>query len=82
MSNSAIGKGGRNCGSLWGQKLVKKVGAKEVVWCLNDNCFLGLDIDVALAGSLIGCHAAENSPNIATNKSNKTQCNQMAKDCN
>ena len=34
------------------KKGVKKVGAKEVVQCYNDNCFLGLDADVALTAPI------------------------------
>ena len=37
-------------GEIVGKKLVKKVGSKEVVQCSNEICFLGLDVNVALAG--------------------------------
>ena len=77
MANSAVGKAGRNSGSLADKKGVKRVGAKEVVQCSNENCFLGFNIDVALAGSPVGHHTDRYSPNIATNKSIKTPCNQM-----
>ena len=62
---------------LWTKKKLKKVGAKEMVQCLNDNHFLGLDIDIALASSPIWCHTTRNAPNIALNKSKKIPCNQM-----
>ena len=57
------------------KKRVKKVGAREVVQCLKDNCFLGLDVDVAHACCPVVCHKVEDAPNIATNKSIKTLCN-------
>ena len=59
------------------KKLVKKVGAREVVQCSNDNHFWGLDVDIALVRSPFRCCIASNAPNIATNKSNKIPCNQL-----
>ena len=40
------------------KKRVKKVGAREVVQCLNDNFFLGLDVDIAFIGSSNGRQTA------------------------
>ena len=65
----------RNCGSLADKKRVKKVGAKEMVQCQNDNYFLGFDINVALTGSQVGCHIARDASTLATNKCNRTLCN-------
>ena len=56
-----------------------EIGAREVVQCSNNNCFLSLDIDIAISGCPIGCYTAENAPYIAINKINKTPCNQMPK---
>ena len=58
---------------------MKKVGAREEVQCSNDNCFLGLDVNVALSGCPIGCYIVGDAPNIAKNKNNKTPCIQMLK---
>ena len=59
-------------------KKVKKVGAREVGQCLNDNCFSGLDVDVDLVGGPDGRQTARATPNIATNKiinkNNKIPC--------
>ena len=82
MANSTGRKAGRNCDSPADKKRVNKVGAKEVVQCSNDNYFLGLDADIAFAGSpfsqnTIGDMALYTQPNIVTNKSNKTLCIQM-----
>ena len=62
MANSSGGEARRNCGSLAAKKRLKKIGAKEVVQCLNGNNFLGLDVNVALVGSLIGYCIAKNAP--------------------
>ena len=59
---------------------MKKVGAREVVQCSNDNHFWVLYINFALSSSPVGLHTVADTPNIATNKSNKTLCNQMPKD--
>ena len=41
---------------------MKKVGAKEVVQCSNDNYFLDLDVNDALSGNPLGCYAAGDVP--------------------
>ena len=58
---------------------MKKVGAREVVQCLNDNLLWGLDVNIDLSGSLVGRHAVGDVRNIATSKNNKTPCNQMSR---
>ena len=58
---------------------MKKAGAREVVLCLNNNKFLGLDIVITLAGSPVGCYTTRDAPNIVINTNNKTPCNQMPK---
>ena len=62
---------------------MKKVGAREVGQCLNDNCFLGLDTDIALSGSPDIRQIARAAPNIAINKiinkNNKTPCIKLPK---
>ena len=55
MAKSAGKKAERNCNSLADKKGVKKVGAREVVQCLKNNSFLGLDVYIAFAGSPVGC---------------------------
>ena len=50
---------------------MKKIGAREVVQCPNNNCFLGLDVDVSLAGCPIGHQIVRDAPNIAINKKTK-----------
>ena len=54
---------------------MKEIGAREVGQCLNDNCFLGLDVDVAFARSPDGHQTERAVPNIITNKNNKTLFN-------
>ena len=61
---------------------MKKVGAREVVYCMNYNCFLGLDINVTLACSPVRHQIVRDVPNIAINKNDKTLCNQMPKIAN
>ena len=58
---------------------VKKVSAREVIQCSNDNCFLGLDIDVALTGSPARCQIARYAQKTTINKNNKTPCILMPK---
>ena len=48
------------------KKRMKKVGGREVGQCLNDNCFLGFKVDIALTGSPNGCQAARDALNIST----------------
>ena len=51
---------------------MKKVDAREVGPCLNDNCFLGLYVDVALVSSSDGPQTVRAAPNIATKQQTKT----------
>ena len=78
MANSTERQAGRNCNSIAIKKLVKKVGTREMGQCLNDNCFLGLDVNVALIGSPDRCYTERAALNIVinkiTNKNNKVPC--------
>ena len=47
---------------LWAKKRLKKIATKEVVQCLNENWFLGLDVDIALAGIPARYCIARNAP--------------------
>ena len=44
------------------------MSAREVGQCSNENCFLGLDMDVALDGNPDGLQKEKDAPNITTNK--------------
>ena len=46
----------------------EKGRCKEIGRCLNGNCFLYLNVDVALTGSCDGYQTARDILNIATNK--------------
>ena len=61
---------------------MEKVYTGEVVQCPNNNCFSGLNIDVALIGSPIVHQIVRDAPDIATYKNNKAPCNQMPKTAN
>ena len=74
MANSVGRQAERNRNSLVDKKQAEKVDAREVVQCSNDNCFLGLDVDITLVGSTDGCYIAKDVPNKTTNKNNKTLC--------
>ena len=58
---------------------MKMIGIREMVQFSNDNPFLGLDVNISLADSQVGCCAARDAPNLAKNTNNKTPCNQMLK---
>ena len=68
MANSAGRQARRNSSSFANKKQVKRVGAREVGQCLNDNGFLGLNVDIALASRPDGHKIARDAPNIAINK--------------
>ena len=75
MVYSAAGKAGKKYDSLADKKGMKKIGAREVVQCSNDNCFLDLDVDIALSGRPVGYCTVGEVLIIATNKRNKIPCN-------
>ena len=78
MANSTKRQTGRNCNSFVIKKRAKKVGEREVGQCSKGNCFLGLDVDIALVGSPDGRQTARAALNIAKNKiinkNNKIPC--------
>ena len=64
---------------LRNKKGVKKVVAREVGQCLNDNCFWDLNVDVALTNSPYRHQIVKDVPNIATKtiKHHACKCQKM-----